>query len=312
GTLAAKGAAVSLVGGSAPQRLALAPSGGHLFVPDSASGHNVLYEYAIGSGGAVLASTGRFIGAGPAPAAVTVLPDQGPLAVFGGNPSPAGTPTVFDAGSSLDADGSVTHFDWDFGDGVVEVEAGPRPAHTYAQPGHYTVTLSVSDDAGCSTRLVFTGRTAYCNGTTGAVTSRAVDVPAAVPPGGPVFFAGVAAHSQTVKVDKHGLTRISVRCPRGTFGSCIGTLTLVTAGKVRVRSHSRAKRLLMGQAGFNIPSGKAVRIPVQISNAGRRVLARRRVLKTNATIQAHDRLMNSRKTAFSVRLKPPKPPRRHR
>jgi hypothetical protein len=237
------------------------------------------------------------------------------VAAFSAPPATAGTPAVFDASASTDADGSVTHFDWDFGDGTTALDAGPRPGHAYAQPGNYTVTLTVSDDAGCAAREVFTGRTAYCNGTSAAVTTRPVGVSPAPGPAGAVFFAGVAAHSQTVKVDKHGLTRISVRCPRGTFGSCIGTMSLVTAGKVRVprgRKSTSPKRLLMGQAGFNIQSGKAVRIPVQISKAGRRVLARRRVLKTNATIQAHDRLMNSRKTAFSVRLKPPKPPRRHR
>jgi len=209
----------------------------------------------------------------------------------------------------------VTHFDWDFGDGGTALNAGPKPTHVYAQPGNYTVTLSVSDDRGCSTRVVFTGRTAYCNGNSGAVTTRVVPVPAAAS-NAPVFFAGVAAHSQTVKVSKGGLARISVRCPRSTFGSCIGTLNLVTAGKVRVprkgRSRGKAKRLLLGQAGFNIVSGKAVRIPVQISKAGRKVIARRRVLKSRATIQAHDRLMTSRKTAFSVRLKPPKPPKRRR
>jgi hypothetical protein len=204
----------------------------------------------------------------------------------------------------------VTHFDWDFGDGASALDAGPTPMHTYARTGAYSVTLSVSDDAGCSTREVFTGRTAYCNGGPAAVTTRVVVVPVPPPFGTPVFFAGVAAKNQTVRIDRHGLARISVRCPRGTFGSCIGTLTLVTASKVRVPRHGRArraaKRLLLGQVGFNIASGKAVKVPIQISKAGRKVIARRRVLKSNASITAHDRLGTSKKTAFSVRVKPPK------
>jgi DNA-binding beta-propeller fold protein YncE len=313
GVLGAKASAVGLVGGSKPQQLAVAPSGARLYVPDAAAGHDVVYQFALDAGGAILPPSAHFVGAGPAPTAVTVLPDQGPTAAFNAAPAPARSPSAFDGRLSTDSDGSVAHFDWDFGDGATALDGGPTPTHVYAQAGTYTVTLSVSDDAGCSTRLVFTGRTAYCNGNPAAVTTRAVVVPAA---GAAVFFAGVAAHSQTVKISKSGLARISVRCPRGTFGSCIGTLTLVTAGKVRVprkgRARRAAKRLLLGQAGFNITSGKAVKIPVQISKAGRKVIARRRFLKSKATILAHDRLLTSRKTAFSVRLKPPKPPRRHR
>jgi DNA-binding beta-propeller fold protein YncE len=312
GELGVKAAAVGLVGGSAPQGLALDSSGTRLFVPDAAGGHNVVYEFPIGSGGAIDRLAPRFVGGGPAPLAVTVRPDQGPAASFTATAGASGTPTAFDGRSSSDSDGTVTHFDWDFGDGSTALDAGPTPTHTYAQAGSYQVTLSVSDDGSCSTRLVFTGRTAYCNGSPAAVVSQTVVVSAAPLPGTPVFFAGVAAKNQTVRVDSHGLARISVRCPRGTFGSCIGTLGLVTAGKVRVPGRHSAKRLLLGQAGFNIVAGKAVKIPVQISKAGRKVLSRRRVLKSNATITAHDRLMTVKKTAFSVRLKPPRrPTRRH-
>jgi DNA-binding beta-propeller fold protein YncE len=313
--LAAKTSPIGLPGGAMPQRLAVAPSGARLYVPDSASGHNVVYGLAIGPGGAIVGGSGHFASAGAAPGSVTVLPNQGPLAAFGAAPGVAGSPTALDGRASSDTDGTVTHFDWDFGDGTAAVDAGPTPSHVYAQPGRYSVTLSVSDDGGCSTARVFTGRTALCNGGAGAVITQPVDVPAVPPPGAKVVFAGMAAHSQTVRVDRHGLARISVRCPRGTFGSCIGTLALVTKGKVRVpRRHGRspAKKLLVGQAGFNIQSAKAVRIPIQISSAGRKVLARRRVLKTTATINAHDRAFNVHKTAFSVALKPAKRPKRRR
>jgi DNA-binding beta-propeller fold protein YncE len=316
GALAAKAPAAGLVGGSTPQQLALSSNGTRLYVPDAASGHNVVYELPLLAGGTIDRTSPRFVGAGPAPIAVTVAPDQGPLAAFSAAAAPSGRPTAFDARASSDPDGSATHFDWDFGDGSTALDAAPQPTHSYAHEGSYTVTLSVSDDGACSTRLVFTGRTAYCNGSPAAVTTRTVVVPPPAGPGTPVFFAGVAAKNQTVRVDRRGLARISMRCPRGTFGSCIGTLNLVTAGKVRVprRSGARraAKRLLLGQAGFNIASGKAVKVPVQISKAGRRVLARRRVLKSKASITAHDRLMTVKKTAFSVRLKPPKRPKRRR
>jgi PKD repeat protein len=59
-----------------------------------------------------------------------------------------GVPITFDGTGSSDPDGSIVSYDWDFGDGTVETDAGPTPSHTYAAEGTYNVTLTVTDDAG--------------------------------------------------------------------------------------------------------------------------------------------------------------------
>ncbi len=50
--------------------------------------------------------------------------------------------------ASTDSDGSIVRRIWNFGDGVSA--SATNPLHTYAAPGTYTVTLTVTDDGGYS------------------------------------------------------------------------------------------------------------------------------------------------------------------
>lgn len=57
------------------------------------------------------------------------------------------------ADSSVDSDGQVTHWHWDFGapgDANNTVDDQSYVGHCYAQPGTYTVTLTVTDDSGAT------------------------------------------------------------------------------------------------------------------------------------------------------------------
>jgi PKD repeat protein len=77
---------------------------------------------------------------------VTAPQDKPPVASFTAGPAVAGTPVSFDGSGSSDPDGQVVSYAWDFGDG--SHASGPRPQHTYAQPGIPTVTLTVTDNSG--------------------------------------------------------------------------------------------------------------------------------------------------------------------
>jgi chitodextrinase len=50
----------------------------------------------------------------------------------------------FDASSSIDVDGTITSYDWTFGDGASA--SGVTTNHTYAAAGSYSVVLTVTDD----------------------------------------------------------------------------------------------------------------------------------------------------------------------
>ncbi|MFW6111902.1 MAG: PKD domain-containing protein, partial [Candidatus Bipolaricaulota bacterium] len=73
-----------------------------------------------------------------------------PEADFGYIPeTPAiGAIVSFSGGLSVDADGKITKYEWDFqGDGEVD-ETGKIVSHRYEEPGSYDVTLRVTDDDG--------------------------------------------------------------------------------------------------------------------------------------------------------------------
>lgn len=63
-----------------------------------------------------------------------------------------GHPVHFDASSSVDRDGKIVSYSWDFGDG--SKANGPVLDHTYKKPGIYNAVLTVTDDSGTRTAAV--------------------------------------------------------------------------------------------------------------------------------------------------------------
>lgn len=57
-----------------------------------------------------------------------------------------GEPVTFDARGSSASDGTITSYEWEFGDGTED--DGPVVGNRYSSSGTYTVTLSVTDDDG--------------------------------------------------------------------------------------------------------------------------------------------------------------------
>lgn len=54
--------------------------------------------------------------------------------------------TTFDSSDSYDSDGTISKYEWDFGDGTKET--GIAQNHTYSQANNYRITLTVTDNKG--------------------------------------------------------------------------------------------------------------------------------------------------------------------
>lgn len=77
--------------------------------------------------------------------------NQYPLARLAVTPQPEELRVLLDASESLDPDGTIQDFEWEFGDGASGT--GETVLHTYPGAGSYTVRLQVTDNDGASTSL---------------------------------------------------------------------------------------------------------------------------------------------------------------
>ena len=88
--------------------------------------------------------------------------NQAPVANAGGSYSgKSATSIQFNGSASYDPDGTITTYQWNFGDGATGT--GAAPAHTYATTGTFVATLTVTDNGGAasaaSTSAVITSPT---------------------------------------------------------------------------------------------------------------------------------------------------------
>ncbi|WP_210649113.1 PKD domain-containing protein [Nocardioides sp. SYSU D00065] len=126
-------------------------------------GSLVSYAWDFGDGSTATGATPHhdFVTSGTRDVTLTVTDDEGtsgsvvvPVQVRRTNAPPAASFTTtcrylactFDAGASSDADGSVTSYDWDFGDGSSDRTGTATTSHTFATEGSYAVTLTVTDN----------------------------------------------------------------------------------------------------------------------------------------------------------------------
>ncbi len=162
-----------------PDGIAISPDGKSLYAATDGEfkTRQTLWQYVVGAGGLLTANTPATVESGAIDRRVAVLPDQGPTAAFAKRIAPAGSLSKFNGSRSSDPDGEVVRYDWNLGDGTLIENGGPVVKHVYTVSGEYTVTLTVTDSAGCSTTVIYTGQATLCNGGPRAEKSKVITVP---------------------------------------------------------------------------------------------------------------------------------------
>jgi len=167
GALAPAGGPVPMAGASA---VTVSPDGGTAYV----GGLNVVRAYRFTSIGA-LVQLGPDVATAGQQSAVAVSPDIAPTAVIESVQAYAGAGSAFEGGHSTDPDGYAASWSWDFGDGSSQ-KIGQHPEHVYETAGQYHVTLTVTDNEGCSADRKFTGQMVSCAGGATATVERTVTI----------------------------------------------------------------------------------------------------------------------------------------
>jgi YVTN family beta-propeller protein len=184
--------------GAEPEAIAITPDGSRAYVSNSDTDNvaviNTATDTVIGSPIKVAAN----------PAGIAITPNQPPTASFVPVSAMAGVPLIFNAAASSDPDGQIATYSWAFGDGQTTANGGPNPTHTFSTPGTYQTTLTTTDNEGCSTSFVFTGQTAFCNGSSLAAQTQTITV---LPPSNIFRFGRVRLNK------RRGTARLAVHFP---------------------------------------------------------------------------------------------------
>jgi DNA-binding beta-propeller fold protein YncE len=257
--------------GTSPTGVAVTPDGRSVYITNSEDG--TVSQYDVDAGGRLADNaTQATVAAGQEPQGIALLPDQGPVADFAVIAGPAGSASRFDASASRDADGSIVRYDWDFGDGTHATGAGTRPQHRYAAAGRYTATLTVTDNANCSTGFVFTGQTALCSGGPAAHTSRTLTVkPTAL------AKADLRRSESSIRVDSKGRFTFHFRAtPR-----LQGKAAFASVKEVRL---SRKALVTFARTSFRVPVTGKVALRPTLSRKNLRILKLNGKVRTRVTV----------------------------
>jgi PKD repeat protein len=227
----------------------------------------------------------EFTGATTTPAVQTFVVDDQPTAVFAFEPNPAaeGELVKFNPAGSSESDGLITGYRWKFGDGTPDSTAA-APEHTYASPGTYTATLTVTDSTSQTRTITHSvtvdGLPAVVTGSasgtsvTGSASSSTPFVPQPMPTPAPApnsaFGAISAAFNQTngaitftESVGDPGTFSWLLTFQNGKFGVFAASTSKCKRGYVRLNGRCRPSKIVYAKGSKTFLSGGVVTFTIK-------------------------------------------------
>jgi PKD repeat protein len=206
---------------------------------------------------------------------------------------------AFDATGSTPGTGKIVHYAWNWGDGspVEGEEAGaPIVTHTYAAPGSYEVTLTVTNSAYQSATSA--PQTVVVEASKSPPPSSALSGPLyAIPP--PALYSIPPAPHGKHSLDlaararfARGEIEVQISCPKGA-GPCTGTAQTQTTARFATSAkrgghETKPRRLALGRAAFHLAAGRHATVVIRISKQGLALLAKLGHLPILVSLAVHD------------------------
>jgi YVTN family beta-propeller protein len=271
--------------------VAVTPDGTRAYAVDPEAGSIFAIDTTTSSVAATIPSAGAV--------GIAVTPNQPPAAAFAATPKPAELPTAFDASATTDPDGIPVRFDWDFGDGAKLPDGGPTPTHAYAEPGEYTVILTVTDNEGCSLNHVFTGQTALCNGGPVAQIRRTVTIPPPDRRSPGLELRGLRKQKLDGAVE---VRAISDEPCGGKGGGKLVVSRPAASGKSGVRRRTFKLKPMTVELETGEPRTLTLKIPSTARRQTAAALAAGGKARARITVQASDEAGNESASSRNVRL----------
>lgn len=268
--------------GGSPMVLAADAAGRWLYASDGAAPQ--VFGFSV-DGGAVptaLAASPFDVGvAGQLGGSVAMTPDQPPTASF--TTALNNRRVSFDALGSSDPDGDlVARYDWDFGDGMTAPNGGAQLTRRYGKgKKHAPVTLTVTDDSGCSTAFVSAGHTPYCNGSDVATMT--------MRPFAPKFIGKPEQRAART-------LRLRLRCPSDCRVKVVGRVKLSGKGV-------RAKKTKLKGTSKKLRAGEKRTLKLKLSDRGVRLAREATQAVARLKVSATDDAGNIFKDRHGIRLR---------
>jgi PKD repeat protein len=228
-------------------------------------------------------------------------------------PAPqAGAQTTFDASGSQGGSGVISAYQWSWGDGSEESIAASGSTtftHTYSASGTYQVKLIVTNNLGHSS-------TAYSQSVVVAEASKEApkEAPKETPKEAPKealketppdrSVTNVSAHASELKAK--GTVTLTLSCP-ATKVFCAGTATIESANAIAAKKKNtkRRKRVVLGQASFNVSGGQSQSLTLHLSASGAKLLSKLKRIPAVLVVSAHDSFGDQGTQSVPIALTPP-------